>query len=54
MHKGLEIGIYAHEDPNLNALHQHIYILYMELAAIEHGQVDPMSPGAYGSYNQFE
>lgn len=47
---GMEIGMYRHEDPELQRNNQYVWILHIELSAAERPMQDPRSPGAYGAY----
>lgn len=47
---GMEIAMYRHEDLDMQANNQYVWMLHIELSAAERPLQDPLSPGAYGSY----
>lgn len=47
---GMEIGLYQHENAEMQLNDQHVWILHIELTAAERPKQVPLSPGGFGSY----
>lgn len=50
---GMEIGVYRHEDPEMQANNQYVWILHIELSARERPIADPLSTGGFGVWSQY-
>ena len=49
--QGLEIGMYRHEDADMQANNQLVWILHVELTAKERPNVAPASPAGYNNFS---
>ena len=47
---GMEIGMYRHDNVEMQNNGQLVWILHIELSAAERPMVNPLSPGAYRAY----
>lgn len=50
---GMEIGMYRHENPVMQANNQFVWILHIELSARERPITDPLSPGGFGDWSRY-